>query len=58
MNINIFDTHLTLLWNYFMYLPHFALPLAACSGEIPLIQEAKDRIVHTINNEKRTLLMV
>jgi hypothetical protein len=34
------------------------LPLAACSGEIPLMQEAKKITVNTTINERMILLMV
>jgi hypothetical protein len=34
------------------------LPLAACSGEIPLAQETKKATENTIINERTILLMV
>jgi len=35
-----------------------ALPLAACSGEIPLAQETKKITVNKTNSERAILLMV
>lgn len=39
-------------------LPHLALPLAACSGDIPLAQETKNAIENRIISERTILLMV
>jgi hypothetical protein len=39
-------------------LPHLALPLAACSGEMPLAQETKKTTESTTISERTILLMV
>lgn len=46
------------LSNYLIkFLPHLALPLAACSTVIPLAQELKKSTAHTITNESMTIFI-
>ena len=39
------------------FLPHLALPLAACSTVIPLAQELKKITAHTITNESMEIFI-
>jgi hypothetical protein len=44
--------------NYFIYLPHLALPLAASYGVMPLAQEEKKKATETATTNNNTIRLI